>query len=77
MTLTQLKDYSTLLHHRVSSMVEDGYVIIHITLLPTGVFIYLRHRYNGRCITISADKKRARMRQFSDCNLVYEGNISG
>lgn len=77
MTITQLKELSPLLAHRVSALGEDGYKVVSICDFLYGMFIKCRHLTNGNVITIFANKATGTMRQFTNSKLTYEGDITG
>lgn len=77
MTITQLKEFSPLLAHRVNALGEDGYKVVTITDFLHGIFIKCKHLTNGNVITIFAYKATDTMRQYTNSKLTYEGDITG
>lgn len=77
MTITQLKEFSPLLAHRVNALGEDGYIVVTISDLMHAIFIKCRHLTNGNVITIFAYKATDTMRQFTNSKLTYQGDITG
>lgn len=77
MKLQDLKSISPLLHHRVRSMVEDGYTIRHCTQLNDYVSIRLINFNNCKLIRIFYNNKTQWMCQYANEKLVYDGIVQG
>lgn len=77
MTITQLKEFSPLLAHRVNALGEDGYRVVTIADLLHVIYIKCKHLTNGNVITIFAYKATDTMRQFTNSKLTYQGDITG
>lgn len=77
MTIEQLRQYSPILAHRVSSLGEDGYQVVTMADLMHAIFIKCKHFSNGNVVTIFVYKATDTMRQFTNNRLTYEGDITG
>lgn len=77
MTITELKEFSPLLAHRVNALGEDGYMVVTIADLLHVIYIKCKHLTNGNVITIFAYKSTGTMVQYTNSKLTYQGEITG
>lgn len=62
-------------HERVRSLMEDGYILMFRSTSLTVGFYKLRHRFNGHTVIVRAYYCRNRLQQYRDDRLVHDSEI--
>lgn len=73
--ICDLRVMTSIVNERVSSLVNDGYILMFKTHSDVRAFYKLRHRYNGTFITIYAYYSLNLLQQFTNGVCVHNAPI--